>query len=509
MRLGIDIGTHTARAAFLDAAGRIQLIQPVAGQLFLPALVRQTMHGLVVGAEAQQSLAGNYETTVSGCTRLMGRAGHVPPALLARLPYSVRDIGGELSCNLLYHEVSAATIYGSIARALVDAANRIAPIESIVLTIPASAEDRFRVQARAALEAQGLIVQRLVSQPAAALLALDTELGDATCAAVVSCGGGTTDVSIAERHPGGWRISATAGDPLLGGDDMAWHVATHLNDRIRSSTHYDIFAAGDSRAAAYGLRAATEEAMRRLVEHHEWILTLDHGAGFGRDIVASLGRTDLYTWLEPAMQQIGALCRRVCTTAGKLPEAVVLIGDWAFLPNLPTVIAAAFNITRTRVLLHTPETAAVCGAAILATDSSAMVWDVTPFPLGINCYYGDEELLSPIIAANTPIPTPLPGEHGAYTDSFQTRYPDQTLVRLDVLQYRGPRDAQPRGAEKVRPDECEKLGSWEFSGLSPQPGRCADFTVTFSIDADGILQLFARETATGHTLNARVDRAFG
>ncbi|HMP41575.1 MAG TPA: Hsp70 family protein, partial [Roseiflexaceae bacterium] len=86
MRLGIDIGTHTARAAFLDAAGRIQLIQPVAGQLFLPALVRQTMHGLVVGAEAQQSLAGNYETTVSGCTRLMGRAGHVPPALLARLP---------------------------------------------------------------------------------------------------------------------------------------------------------------------------------------------------------------------------------------------------------------------------------------------------------------------------------------------------------------------------------------------------------------------------------------
>jgi molecular chaperone DnaK (HSP70) len=190
-------------------------------------------------------------------------------------------------------------------------------------------------------------------------------------------------------------------------------------------------------------------------------------------------------------------------------DAAVLIGDWAYLPQLQVTVARALGLRL--AVLHTirAETLAVEGAALAAADDAPTVWDVTPYPLGINCYFADEELLSPIVAANTPIPTPPAGAPGANTERYWTRYADQRQVRLDVLQYRGPRDANPHGEGRVRPQECEKLGSWEFGGLSPRPGECAAFTVTFAVDADGILQLEARETATGHTLSARVNREIG
>jgi molecular chaperone DnaK (HSP70) len=371
------------------------------------------------------------------------------------------------------------------------------------------------VQARAALEALGIRVHRLVNQPVAALLALSRPssaaraIAAARRVAVVSCGGGSVEASIAEREGDGWRVLATAGDNLLGGDDMAWEVAEQLNARIRNNSGVDVFAADESRVAAHGLRAAAEEALRRLAEVHETTLAIDHGGGFGRDIVVAVRRTDIEEWLAPSLAQIGRLCARARGAAPGRIDAVALIGDWAFLPTVRATAAATLNVPLARTLVCDAETAAVAGAAILAADERACVWDVTPYPLGINCYYGEEELLSPIIRANTSIPTPPAGAPGAYTESYQTRFADQTQVRLDVLQYRGARDAQPLGAGKVRPEECEKLGSWEFSGLSPAPGHCAGFTVTFAIDADGILQLEARETATGHTLSARVDRTIG
>jgi molecular chaperone DnaK (HSP70) len=149
-------------------------------------------------------------------------------------------------------------------------------------------------------------------------------------------------------------------------------------------------------------------------------------------------------------------------------------------------------------------TLAVCGAALMTAAQAPLVWDVTPYPLGINCFYGDTELFSPIIAANTPIPTPQVGASGSHTERFSTRYPDQTEVRLDVLQYRGPRTPQTSGPNRVFPRECELLGSWTFSDLRPKRGKCVPFDVTFAIDADGILHLQAVEEATGHALAAEI-----
>ncbi len=513
MQLGIDIDTHTARAAYLDQTGSPRLIGWPDGNESLPALARQTMHGLVIGAAAARTLVGNAETTLAGCTRLMGRAGALPPPLLERLPFSVRDTEGEAICNLLYAEVRSSDVYGQLVKTLVERAEQTLgqTVEAVILTIPASAEDRFRVQARAAVERQGLTVKRLINQPTAALLAAELPAA-ARRVAVVHCGGGSTDISLAERTGDHIRILATAGDPLLGGDDLAWQVAERLNDRFRQSAGVEVFAVGQSGLAAQGLRAAAGQALRTLALRPEMTLVLDHGGGFGRDLVTVLTRPLVESWLAPSLSRITDLGRQALTAArlqARAIDAVLLTGDWANLPFIQETVARLFN--RPVATLHRREAAhlPVYGAARLTAAESRTIWDVTPYPLGINCYYGQTELFSPIIAANTPIPTPPVGDRRANVGHYSTRYPDQTQVKLDILQYRGLRDPNPEGATPVKPDACEVLGSWTFSGLRPKKGQHAAFTVTFALDADGVLHLYAEETATGHHLVVQVERGVG
>ena len=512
MHLGIDIDTHTARAAYLDDQGQPQQIFLPDGGV-LPALVRQTMHGLVVGQRAAQAIAGNGETTVSGCVRLMGQAGRLPAQLVDRLPYAVRVVEGETVCNLLYAEVAISHIYARLARALVELAEQqlATSIGRVVLTIPARAEDRFRVQARTAVEEQGLTVSRLINQPTAALLAADLP-ARTRYVAVVHCGGGSIDVSLAERAEDDIRILATAGDLLLGGDDFAWQVAESLNQRFQRVAQVDVFAADRSGAAAWGLRTAAEKVLQRLSLAPEMTLAIDHGGGFGRDLVTVIRQGHIVDWLAPLLADVTALCRQALTNSGLTPakiETILLTGDWAYLPWLRQTIADAFNQPVARLQAADGSALPVYGAALAGAAGRGTIWDVTPYPLGINCYYGRTELFSPIIRANTPIPTPPVSAPNAFTESYQTRKRDQTEVQLDILQYRGLVDPDPTGPSPVKPKQCERLGSWTFAGLRPKKGQHADLTVTFSIDRDGILHLSATETATGHQLTAQVDRGIG
>lgn len=513
MYLGIDIGTHTARVAYLDEAGNPTPVLAPDGRDLFPAAARQTMRGLIVGDAAGQSLAGNAETTVVGCTRLMGRAGTLSPQLRRRLPYPVREADGEAVCNLLYAEVKAGEVYGQLVAHLVETAGRTLarPIDGVALTVPASAEDRFRVQARAVVERHGIPVKRLVNQPAAALLAASLPKS-VRRVAVVHCGGGSIDISLARRVEAGFRVLSTAGDMNLGGDDLAWAVADQLNARFQTQASINVFAADRGRVAALGLRTAAENALRTLSIAPEMTLTLDHGGGFGRDLVTHLRRVDVDSWLAPLLSTLHPLAQRALSASRLSPaqiDAVVLTGDWAWLSALRETIAEAFSKPVASLRTDNAAQLPVFGAALALANGGQSIWDVTPWPLGINCYYGDTELFSPIIAANAAIPTPAIDQRGAHTESYQTRFPDQTEVKLDILQYRGQKNADPQGVERVPPAECEVLGTWHFTGLKPKRGKHAAFTVTFSVDADGILQLFAKETATGHHLQAQVARGIG
>lgn len=510
MRLGINIGTHTARAAYLDEAGQPQLVKLANGATTLPVVARQTMHGLVVGQSAAQTLAGNAETTICSPTRLMGYAGLLPEAVCHRLPYPIRQLDGEVLCNLLYAEVSASEVYGHLVQTLIQAAEtqQKTPVESVVLTVPASAEDRFRVQARNAVENVGIKVQRLLNQPTAALLAANLPSTEEHVA-VIHCGGGSTDVSIAHYSPTDIRILATAGDMLLGGDDLAWQVAENLNQRFQQTAGVNVFQVDRSQVARFGLKLAAENALHTLALAPKMTLAIDHGAGFGRDLMTVVHRQEVTHWLTPLLKKLTDLCHRALSasqlTAQQI-DTIVLTGDWSGLPAVQETIATAFQKPVGRLQTGKAMLLPVYGAALATRKTARFIWDVTPYPLGINCYYNNVELFSPIIAANNPIPTPPIGDKAALTQSYETYKPNQTEVKLDILQYRGSRPASPHQSNPVTPNECEHLGSWTFRGLRPKKGRRAPFTVTFAVDEDGILHLYAKETKTGHSLQTSINR---
>jgi molecular chaperone DnaK len=527
MRIGIDIGTHAARVAALDAAGRPYLIADRYGSRHMPAVVRYTMHGAEVGDYPARYLICNWENSVRGPGRYLARYADLPAQARADVPFGVLDDGGAVQLDMLYARVAPEAAYGEIIAALRRRAETQLgmPVTEAVITVPASAEDRFRVLVRAAAEAQGLRVHRLVNQPTAALLAFqhlsaDCRLQIADCdpergnlqssiVAVVDVGGGNTDVSIAELRDGQVSVRATAGDGFLGGHDLAWQVARGLAERLRPQAGRDLLAAGGSQVAALGLLHAAEEALEALVLQPSAPIALDHGAGFGRDLYTVLRREQAEQWLAPDLARIGQLCQRALTAAGMGPESieqVLLVGGGSGLPGVARTVAQAFGRMPADLRRVEPLALAALGAALVGGPLGAAVQDVTPFPLGINCYYGDTELLSVIVPANTTIPTPPIGAAGAFSEGYATRLPNQTSVRLDVLQYRGPKPPATSGHNRVFPHECELLGSWSFDGLRPKRGQCAAFSVTFALNADGILELLAEETATGHRLSGVVAR---
>lgn len=511
MILGMDIGTHWARAAYLDASGQPRLVSLPDGSTVLPAVARQSLLGLEVGRDAAQALAGNAEVTLRGCTRLLGRAGDLPQRVLDRLPYAVRIEGGEAVCNLLYAEVRAAEVYGRLAKILVDSAEATLgkQVEGVVLTVPAAADDRYRIQARAAVEAEGICVQRLVNQPTAALLAAPLPNNSPTIA-VVYCGDGSTEVTLARRQGGQAAILATAGDLWLGREELIWSVSDRLNERFRNQAGVDVYATSDGPTAALGLRYAAADALQNLRHALKTTVVIDHGGGFAHDLVTFLHRTEIQTWLAADFERIRALCQRVLAQAGmnaSVVDAVLLVGDGTEIPALRETIADCFMRPVADLLAVDAPHLPVLGAAL--AQGGGLAWDVTPYALGINCTYGRRELFSPIIRPNTQIPTPPVGGRGAYSESYQTLYPDQKEVTLAVLQYRGERNPDPHGATAVMPHECEQLGVWTFRDLHPKKGKRAGFTVTFAVDTDGILHLLAKETATGHSLTVQVDRKIG
>ncbi|NTU83469.1 MAG: Hsp70 family protein [Chloroflexales bacterium] len=522
MLIGIDIGTHAARAAALDHAGRPFLIPDAYGATHMPAVVRYGLRGLEVGEGPARTLVAGWECSVRGPARYLARFADLPEAAHRHAAFPILDADGEPRLDLLYARVAPEEALGAIIAALCGraAAHLGAPPTEAVLAVPASAEERYRVLVRRAAEAQGLRVRRLINQPSAALLAYIPAVADAeredtaerpvqTLVAVVDVGGGTTDVSIAELGAGMVRILATAGDPFLGGHDLAWLAATNLAERLRPQAGRDLMVDQGSKVATLGLLHAAEAALEDLALLPAATVALDHGAGFGRDLYTVVRREQTEAWLAPGLERIAALCRRALELSGRPADAiseVLLIGGASGLPGVRLAVARALGRLPGDLRRPAPQALAAYGAALAGTVAGAALRDVTTYPLGINCYFGDSELLSPIIPAGTPIPTPPAGAPGARTEHYTTRHPDQTSVRLDVLQYRGPKTPATAGPGRVRPHECEVLGSWEFSGLRPPAGRHAPFTVTFQVDEDGILHLAAEEQGTGHRLEGAVRR---
>lgn len=522
--VGIDIGTSYCRVAVLDRDGSPVLVPDEYGDRHIPAVVRYTMHGAEVGYYPERFLVTDWENSVREIPRYIGRWRDLPPDVLAASPCAVYEDGGRAIFNVLYRTVRPEEAYATLVEHLVRMAERFCGrrIRAVVLTVPANAEDRFRVVVKEVVERHGIQVLAMISQPAAALLAFQhayPQQRASRLVAVADTGGGNTDVSIARLEHGNVTILSTAGQAYLGGVELQWRLAEALNEHFCRTAQVDLLAEQDgSRVRSLGLLDEAGEALKALTRSTSTPVVLDHHAGFGADLWTEVQRSDFERWIGQELGRIAALCgtalRRAGLQAGRIDQ-VIAIGGASMIPAVRRTVALAFDRSEEQLTRLDPLGAVACGAAlqagILLGRVAGSVREITPYPLGIGAFPprgmpdDDTKMFSVIVNRHTPIPTPPAGARDCLTQTYVTRFPYQTQMSIEVLQYRGEREcASTDPRMHITADECEVLGAWTLTGIKPREQSFVD--VSFQIDRDGILNVTAREQGTRNILRQQIDR---
>ena len=473
--IGIDLGTSNSAAAVLRG-GRPVLIPSAEGVSLggkaFPSYVALTADGQVlVGEPARRQAAANPEGTVTGFKRRMG--------LREKIRLRDREFTPEQLSAFLLQKIKrdAEAFLGE-------------PVTKTVVTVPAYFDDNQRSATKDAAGIAGLEVARLVNEPTAASLAYGLDrLGQELRIAVIDLGGGTLDVTIMEFGKGVFEVKATSGDTRLGGTDMNQAIFDALAGRFLQVSGIDV--RGDIKAAARLMEAA-EIAKIELSANVTTRISLPYlgaVAGEPRHLEMELTRTEMERLVRPVIERCRAPVEQALHDAGVTPkqvDRVVFVGGPTRMPAVRTFFEELFG--RKAEMGVDPMECVASGAAIQAGVLSGEVGDivlvdVTPLTLGVETLGG---VATPLIARNTPIPVKR-------TETFTTAADMQTSVTIHV--YQGER---PMAAANV------SLGEFNLDGLPPAPRGVPKIEVTFDIDANGILNVTARDTATGKSQSVRI-----
>ncbi|HVG70602.1 MAG TPA: molecular chaperone DnaK [Vicinamibacterales bacterium] len=482
--IGIDLGTTNSVVAVMEGGEPVVITNPEGSRL-TPSVVAFTKTGeRLVGQVAKRQAVTNPENTIFSIKRFMGRRYDEVSEEMKMVPYTVTAAGNDVRVKALEKQYAPPEISAMILQKLKNAADEYlgTSVTRAVITVPAYFNDAQRQATKEAGKIAGLEVMRIVNEPTAAALAYGLDKKKDETIAVYDFGGGTFDISILEVGEGVVEVKATNGDTHLGGDNLDQRIIEWIIAEFKKSDGIDL---SKDRMALQRLKEAAEKAKMELSTVMETdinlpFITADQSGP--KHMQMRLTRSKFEQLVDDLLQKTVGPTRQALADAGVEPkqiDEVVLVGGSTRIPRVQQIVKELFGKDPHKGV--NPDEVVAIGAAIQAgvlagEVKDLLLLDVTPLSLGIETLGG---VMTTLIPRNTTIPT-------RKSETFSTAADSQTSVEVHVLQ-----------GERPLARDNRTLGRFQLIGIPPAPRGVPQIEVTFDIDANGMVNVSAKDLGTG------------